>query len=97
MEVFSWNFFFFLIDVIRGIGFMLVFDLVMEWGGYEFDGVIVKKVIVSVLEKGLVVLGCGVSGEMIWFLYFFMILEDIFNEGFDLFEVVFVDVCVCGL
>ena len=74
------------IDDIRGLGSMIAFDLVSERGGSTPDGAAAKRVTARALERGLILLSCGVSGETIRLLYPLTIEDDLFEAGLSRLE-----------
>ncbi|MBL8544154.1 MAG: 4-aminobutyrate--2-oxoglutarate transaminase [Hyphomonadaceae bacterium] len=74
------------IDDIRGLGSMIAFDLVSERGGAAPDGAAAKRVTARALERGLILLSCGVSGETIRLLYPLTIEDDLFESGLSRLE-----------
>ena len=74
------------ISAIRGMGAMVAFDMVASRGGSEPDGAAAKRVTTRALERGLILLSCGVHGETIRLLYPLTISEQHLEEGLDLLE-----------
>ena len=70
---------------IRGPGAMVGFDIVREGGG-EPDGAEAKAVTVRALQKGLLLLSCGVHGETIRLLAPLTTPDAILDEGLDILE-----------
>jgi 4-aminobutyrate aminotransferase/(S)-3-amino-2-methylpropionate transaminase len=71
---------------IRGPGAMVGFDIVREGGGREPDGAEAKAVTVRALQKGLLLLSCGVHGETIRLLAPLTAPDAILDEGLDILE-----------
>ena len=71
---------------IRGPGAMVGFDIVREGGGGEPDGAEAKAVTVRALQKGLLLLSCGVHGETIRLLAPLTTPDAILDEGLDILE-----------
>ncbi|MBU4135486.1 MAG: 4-aminobutyrate--2-oxoglutarate transaminase, partial [Alphaproteobacteria bacterium] len=71
---------------IRGPGAMVGFDIVRERGGGEPDGAEAKAVTVRALQKGLLLLSCGVHGETIRLLAPLTTPDAILDEGLDILE-----------
>ncbi len=69
------------IDAVRGLGSMVAFDLVTGCGASTPDGAAAKRATARALERGLILLSCGVSGETIRLLYPLTIEDDVFDEG----------------
>jgi len=74
------------IDAVRGLGSMVAFDLVTTRGGSEPDPVAAKRTTARALERGLILLSCGVSGETVRLLYPLTIPEAQFEEGLNILE-----------
>ncbi|HWQ86995.1 4-aminobutyrate--2-oxoglutarate transaminase [Brevundimonas sp.] len=71
---------------IRGPGAMVGFDIVRERGSGEPDGAEAKAVTVRALQKGLILLSCGVHGETIRLLAPLTTPDVILDEGLDILE-----------
>ena len=69
------------IDDVRGVGSMIAFDLVTQRGAKAPDGAAAKRMTNRALERGLILLSCGVSGETIRLLYSLTIEDDLFDAG----------------
>ena len=69
----------------RGPGSMIAFDLVASRGGREPRGE-AATLAAKALNKGLLLLSCGIYGETIRLLYPLTIPEAQFDEGLDLLE-----------
>lgn len=74
------------IAAIRGPGAMVGFDIVRQRGGGEPDGAEAKAVTGRALEKGLLLLSCGVHGETIRLLAPLTAPDAILDEGLDILE-----------
>ncbi|MDI1326205.1 MAG: 4-aminobutyrate--2-oxoglutarate transaminase [Brevundimonas sp.] len=74
------------VTAIRGPGAMVGFDIVRTHGGGEPDGAEAKAVTVRALEKGLILLSCGVYGETIRLLAPLTTPDAILDEGLDILE-----------
>jgi 4-aminobutyrate aminotransferase/(S)-3-amino-2-methylpropionate transaminase len=70
----------------RGPGAMVAFDLVTSHGGSEPDGAMAKQVAARALERGLLLLTCGLHGETIRFLAPLTISDAVLGEGLDILE-----------
>ncbi|MFA7264623.1 MAG: 4-aminobutyrate--2-oxoglutarate transaminase [Caulobacter sp.] len=70
---------------IRGPGAMIGFDILRARGG-EPDGVEAKAVTVRALNKGLILLSCGVYGETIRLLAPLTTPDVVLDEGLDILE-----------
>jgi 4-aminobutyrate aminotransferase/(S)-3-amino-2-methylpropionate transaminase len=73
------------ISEVRGPGSMIAFDLVTSHGGHEPRG---EAAILAgkALERGLLLLSCGIYGETIRLLYPLTISDALLDEGLDLLE-----------
>lgn len=74
------------IGEIRGLGAMVAFDLVKENGGNTPDPERAKALTAKALEKGLLLLSCGIYGNTIRLLAPLTIPENHLREGLDLLE-----------
>jgi len=74
------------IDAVRGPGSMIAFDLVAGRGSKEPVGAAAKRVTTKALERGLILLSCGVFGETIRLLYPLTIPEAQFEAGLSKLE-----------
>lgn len=70
----------------RGLGAMVAFDIVKERGSDEPDGAAAKRVTVKALERGLILLSCGLYGETIRLLMPLTISDSVLDEGLALLE-----------
>lgn len=71
---------------IRGPGAMIGFDIVKARGGHEPDADATKRVTSAALEKGLILLSCGVYGNTIRILVPLTASDAIVDEGLDMIE-----------
>jgi len=71
---------------IRGLGAMVAFELVKERGGHTPDPDKVKQLTAQALEKGLVLLSCGIYGNTVRLLAPLTIPEEQLEEGLDILE-----------
>jgi 4-aminobutyrate aminotransferase/(S)-3-amino-2-methylpropionate transaminase len=71
---------------VRGLGAMIGFDIVKSRGDHEPDGAAAKQVTVRALERGLVLLMCGLYGETIRILVPLTASDAILDEGLDILE-----------
>lgn len=71
---------------IRGLGAMIAFELVTEHGGNTPDPDTVKLLTAKALEKGLILLSCGIFGNTIRLLAPLTIPEAHLEEGLDILE-----------
>ena len=71
---------------IRGLGGMTAFELVTEHGGGEPDAASAKALSADCLERGLMILTCGVFGETVRLLAPLTIQPRVMKEGLDILE-----------
>ena len=71
---------------IRGNGAMVGFDIVKSRGAYEPDADATKRVTAAALEGGLILLSCGVFGNVIRILVPLTAEEAVLDEGLDKLE-----------
>ncbi|MGB5093881.1 MAG: 4-aminobutyrate--2-oxoglutarate transaminase [Parvibaculum sp.] len=71
---------------IRGPGAMIGFDIVKARGGHEPDADATKRVTGAALEKGLILLSCGVYGNTIRILVPLTASDAIVDEGLDIID-----------
>ena len=71
---------------VRGLGAMCAFDLVTKHGGSEPDATGTKALIAKCLERGLLILSCGVYNNTIRLLPPLTTSEAVLNEGLDILE-----------
>ncbi|MDO8288261.1 MAG: 4-aminobutyrate--2-oxoglutarate transaminase [Parvibaculum sp.] len=71
---------------IRGNGAMIGFDIVKSRGTYEPDADATKRVTTAALEGGLILLSCGVFGNVIRILVPLTVSEAVLDEGLDKLE-----------
>lgn len=69
---------------VRGPGAMVAFELVKSWGGGEPDGDAARAVTAKALELGLLLLSCGVHGNVIRILAPLTVPDEVLEEGLDL-------------
>ncbi len=74
------------IAAIRGPGAMIGFEIVKERGGFDPDPEATKLVTERALKLGLVVLSCGVYGNVIRILVPLTAAEALVDEGMDILE-----------
>jgi 4-aminobutyrate aminotransferase/(S)-3-amino-2-methylpropionate transaminase len=74
------------ITAIRGPGAMIGFDIVKSRGTYEPDGDATKRVTTEALKAGLILLSCGVYGNVIRVLVPLTASDAILDEGLDKLE-----------
>ena len=71
---------------IRALGAMCAFELVTERGGDKPDAAATKALVAKCLERGLLILSCGVYGDTIRLLTPLTASEAILKEGLDILE-----------
>jgi 4-aminobutyrate aminotransferase/(S)-3-amino-2-methylpropionate transaminase len=71
---------------IRGPGAMVAFEIVKERGGFVPDPEATKLLTERALALGLVVLSCGVYGNVIRILVPLTAADAVIDEGMDLLE-----------
>jgi 4-aminobutyrate aminotransferase/(S)-3-amino-2-methylpropionate transaminase len=71
---------------IRGLGGMVAFEMVTQHGGNEPDPAAAKALAADCLEKGLMILTCGVYGETVRLLAPLTIQPRVLKEGLDILE-----------
>jgi 4-aminobutyrate aminotransferase / (S)-3-amino-2-methylpropionate transaminase / 5-aminovalerate transaminase len=71
---------------IRGLGAMVGFDIVSQHGGSEPDAAGTRRVTMGALERGLVVLSCGVHVSTIRILVPLTAPDAIVDEGMDILQ-----------
>ena len=74
------------ITAIRGRGAMIGFDIVKEPGAYEPDADATKRVTTIALEKGLILLSCGVYSNVVRILVPLTVSDAVLAEGLDALE-----------
>jgi 4-aminobutyrate aminotransferase/(S)-3-amino-2-methylpropionate transaminase len=74
------------IAAVRGPGAMIGFEIVKERGGYVPDPEATKLLTERALKLGLVVLSCGVYGNVIRILVPLTAADEIIDEGMDMLE-----------
>jgi 4-aminobutyrate aminotransferase/(S)-3-amino-2-methylpropionate transaminase len=74
------------IGAIRGPGAMIGFEIFKERGGTEPDPEATKRVTALALEHGLVLLSCGVFGNVIRILVPLTVQDDVLEEGLKMLE-----------
>ncbi|MBI2717695.1 MAG: 4-aminobutyrate--2-oxoglutarate transaminase [Rhizobiales bacterium] len=71
---------------IRGLGAMCAFELVTKHGGNEPDAAGAKALAAKCLERGLLILTCGVYSDTVRLLTPLTCSEMVLNEGLDILE-----------
>lgn len=70
----------------RGPGAMVAFDVLKADGSGEPDGALAKAVTAAAIDKGLILLSCGVHGETIRILAPLTASDEIIDEGLDILQ-----------
>jgi len=76
---------------VRGLGGMTAFEIVSRHGGNDPDAVGAKALAAECLERGLMILTCGVYGETVRLLAPLTIQPRLLKEGLDILEAALVD------
>ena len=71
---------------VRGLGAMCAFELVTKHGGSDPDAAAPKALAAKCLERGLLILTCGVYADTVRLLTPLTASESILNEGLDILE-----------
>ena len=71
---------------VRGLGAMCAFDVVTKHGSHEPDAAATKALVAKCLERGLLILSCGVYANTIRLLTPLTASEAVLNEGLDILE-----------
>jgi 4-aminobutyrate aminotransferase/(S)-3-amino-2-methylpropionate transaminase len=71
---------------VRGLGAMCAFELVTKHGGNDPDAAAAKALAAKCLERGLLILTCGVYNDTIRLLCPLSASDEIVNEGLDILE-----------
>jgi len=71
---------------VRGLGAMCAFELVTEHGGNKPDAAGAKALLAKCLERGLLILSCGVHGDTIRLLTPLTASDMVLKEGLDILE-----------
>jgi 4-aminobutyrate aminotransferase / (S)-3-amino-2-methylpropionate transaminase / 5-aminovalerate transaminase len=71
---------------VRGLGAMCAFEMVTEHGGSKPDAGGAKALAAKCLERGLLILTCGVYGDVVRLLTPLTASDLILNEGMDILE-----------
>jgi len=74
------------ITAIRGRGAMIGFDIVKSHGAYEPDAEATKRVTTAALDAGLVLLSCGVHGNVIRILVPLTVSDAVLEDGLKALE-----------
>ncbi len=79
---------------IRGLGAMVAFELVQQRGGHDPDPDLTKQLTAKALEKGLVLLSCGIYANTVRLLAPLTIPDAQLEEGLDILEQSLVEIAV---
>ena len=71
---------------IRGLGAMCAFEMVTEHGGNKPDAGGAKALSAKCLERGLLILTCGVYGDVVRLLTPLTASDMVLKEGLDILE-----------
>jgi 4-aminobutyrate aminotransferase/(S)-3-amino-2-methylpropionate transaminase len=71
---------------VRGLGAMVAIELVKSRRADSPDGDLAKAVVQAAAKRGLVILACGMNGNVIRFLAPLTISDSLLKEGMNLFE-----------
>jgi 4-aminobutyrate aminotransferase/(S)-3-amino-2-methylpropionate transaminase len=71
---------------IRNLGGMVAFELVTQHGGKDPDAAAAKALANACIDKGLLILTCGVFGETVRLLAPLTIQDSVLSEGLDILE-----------
>ncbi len=71
---------------IRGLGAMCAFEMVTEHGGSKPDAAATKALATKCLERGLLILTCGIYSDTVRLLTPLTAPEAVLNEGLDILE-----------
>ncbi len=74
------------IGEVRGVGAMVAIELVKNCNADEPDAELTKQLVQAAGRRGLILLSCGVYGNVIRFLAPLTISDALLKEGFNLFE-----------
>ncbi|WP_321395565.1 4-aminobutyrate--2-oxoglutarate transaminase [Emcibacter sp.] len=79
------------IGEIRNLGAMIAMELVQDGDADRPDAALTANIVRAAADKGLILLSCGVRGNVIRFLPALTASDDVLNEGLDILEQVFRD------
>ena len=71
---------------VRGLGAMVAFEIVTTHGGNESNATGAKALAAACLERGLIVLTCGLSADTVRLLWPLTASDTILDEGLDILE-----------
>jgi 4-aminobutyrate aminotransferase/(S)-3-amino-2-methylpropionate transaminase len=80
------------IGEIRGLGAMVAIELVKKGSAESPDADLTRELVQAAARRGLIILSCGVYGNVIRFLAPLTIPDALLKEGFHLFEQALQDV-----
>lgn len=81
------------VTAIRGPGAMIGFDIVKSRGSYEPDAEATKRVTAAAIDAGLILLSCGVFGNVIRVLVPLTVSDAVLDEGLDKLEAALAAAC----
>ena len=71
---------------VRGLGAMIAIEFVTDFDSIEPDAVLTKAVIAEALQRGLILLGCGMHGNALRIMVPLTASDEIIEEGLAIFE-----------
>jgi 4-aminobutyrate aminotransferase/(S)-3-amino-2-methylpropionate transaminase len=80
------------IGEVRGIGAMVAMELVKSGNAEQPDADLTRALVQAAARHGLIILSCGVNGNVIRFLTPLTISDALLAEGFDLLDAAFAEV-----
>lgn len=85
------------IGEVRGLGAMVAIELVKNCNAAEPDAELTRQLVQAAGRRGLILLSCGIYGNVIRFLAPLTISDALLKEGFNLFEQALQDVAPSGV
>jgi len=74
-------------------GAMIGMELVKNGDGEQPDADLTKAMVTLAYQHGLILLSCGIRGNVIRFLPALTISDELINEGLDIVEACFKELC----
>ena len=74
------------IGEIRALGAMVAIEFVKDGDASRPDAALTKQIVAGAAERGLILISCGVRGNVIRFLTPLTIADDLLHEGLDILE-----------
>ncbi len=71
---------------VRGLGAMIAIEFVTDFDSIEPDAALTKAVIAEALQRGLILLGCGMHGNALRIMVPLTASDEIIEEGLAIFE-----------